>query len=115
MKRVLSRPNKRIEDLSPRPTKHKRNISVLSKSKTPKSVEEDQVIGLLQRPWRRIQREKQSQTVFVMAKRNYKIAAYLGLTRRAMKRFIVVLDTGAGSSFIRTSALSPDLQKLIKP
>ena len=32
-----------------------------------------------------------------------------------MKRFIVVLDTGAGSSFIHTSALSTDLQKLIQP
>ena len=50
-----------------------------------------------------------------MAKRNYKIAAYLGLSRKSTARFVVVLDTGAGSSFIRKSLLTHELQKSIQP
>ncbi len=53
--------------------------------------------------------------MFILAKRNYKVHAYLGLTSKRTTRFTVVLDTGAGSSFIRKDCLPPDVQKLIKP
>lgn len=40
-----------------------------------------------------------------MAKRNYKIHANIGLSRRHARRFTTVLDTGAGPSFIRKDVL----------
>lgn len=44
-----------------------------------------------------------------MARQNYKVYANLGVTRQSLAKFAVVLDTGAGSSFIRKSAISPKL------
>ena len=67
------------------------------------------LIGALQRPWRPIKRMKEPETIFIMARRNYKIAAYIGLTRSATSRFAAVLDTGAGSSFIRSSVIPTNL------
>lgn len=54
-------------------------------------------------------------TSFVMARQNYKNPAYIGLTWHATTRFIVVLDIGAGSSFIKHSLISNELQKHIWP
>ena len=73
------------------------------------------LIGALQRPWRPIKRMKEPETIFIMARRNYKIAAYIGLTRSATSRFAAVLDTGAGSSFIRSSVIPESMHKLIRP
>ena len=72
-------------------------------------------IGLLCRPWRRIRKEKEPGTIFILSRTNYKVHANLGITTKAMRRFAVVVDTGAGSSFIRKSALAPGMEKLIKP
>ena len=55
------------------------------------------------------------ETVFIMARRNYKIAAYIGLHKSSLARFVVVLDTGAGSSFIRQALIPESHRKLIKP
>ena len=75
----------------------------------------DKPIGILSRPWRRIINKKEPETVFVLAKRNYKVYAYLGLTKKSTNRYMVVLDTGAGSSFIRRNALPSEAWKLIRP
>lgn len=50
-----------------------------------------------------------------MARRNYKIEAYIGHTRRALKRYSVVLDTGAGSSFLKAALIPDELRHLIRP
>ena len=49
-----------------------------------------------------------------MARRNYKIHADIGLTRRATRRFVAVLDTGAGPSFIKRDALPDGIDDLIR-
>ena len=49
-----------------------------------------------------------------MAKRNYKIHADIGITRRATRRFVAVLDTGAGPSFIRRDVLPEDIGAFIR-
>ena len=55
------------------------------------------------------------ETVYIMARRNYKIAAYIGLHKSSLARFVVVLDTGAGSSFIRQALIPESYRKHIKP
>ena len=50
-----------------------------------------------------------------MARRNYKIAAYIGLHKFSLVRFIVVLDTRAGSSFIRQALVPESNRNHIKP
>ena len=54
-------------------------------------------------------------TVFVMVRRNYKVYANLGITRRQTRRYSMILDTGAGSSFIRKDVLHEKAWKLIRP
>ena len=51
----------------------------------------------------------------MLAKRNYKYHADIGLTRRHRRRFEAILDTGAGSSFIRKEALPEKKWSLIRP
>lgn len=58
-------------------------------------------IGFLHRPWIRVKRESHPEASFVFEKINYNIYANLGLKVRSTKRFVVTLDTGAGSRFIR--------------
>jgi len=72
-------------------------------------------IGFLQRPWRRVKRVTNPEAIFIMAKRNYKVYANIGQTQSMTKRFVTVLDTGAGSSFIRTDELPNRLREEIKP
>ena len=48
-----------------------------------------------------------------MARRNYKIHADIGLTRRATRHFVAVLDTGAVPSFIKRDALPDGIDDLI--
>jgi len=49
-----------------------------------------------------------------MAKRNYKIHADIGITRRFTKRFVAVLDTGAGPSFIKRNVLPHGINHLLR-
>jgi len=73
------------------------------------------LLGLLQRPWKRVTKFDEPETVFVMVRRNYKVYANLGITRRQTRRYSVILDTGAGSSFIRKDVLHERAWKLIRP
>lgn len=52
---------------------------------------------------------------FVMSRSNEKVYENLGFTRRSTCRYAVILDTGAGSSFIHKDALPKMKWKLIKP
>ena len=49
----------------------------------------------------------------MLARRNYKVYADLGISTRVTTRHLSVLDTGAGSSFIRRSDLPPNADKRI--
>ena len=79
------------------------------------STKTDFLCGLLQRPWRRVRRPTEPDTVFVMVRRNYKVYANLGITRRQTRRYSVILDTGAGSSFIRKDVLHEKAWTRIRP
>ena len=57
---------------------------------------------------------REPNTCFVLARRNYKAKVLLGKSRKSLIQQIVVIDTGAGSNFIRRDLLSEDLQKLLK-
>ena len=46
---------------------------------------------------------------------NYKIRAHIGTSRRALVQYVVVADTGVGSSFCKKGALSPEVLKTMKP
>lgn len=59
--------------------------------------------------------ENQKKNIFVLARQNYKIAAYLALTRHATTRVILILNTKAGLSCIRYSLIPYDLHKHIRP
>lgn len=49
-----------------------------------------------------------------MRKRNYKVYADIGINRPVLVPRLVVLDTGAGPSFIRASELRPeDLRQVV--
>lgn len=72
------------------------------------------ILGALLRPWRRVKRDRGPETIFVMARENHKIVAYLGLTRYAISRAIVVLDTEAGSGLIKYLLIPYELQKRIR-
>ena len=60
---------------------------------------------MLQRPWRRVKKLDELETVFVMVLRIYKVYANLDITLRQTRRYSVILDTGAGSSYIRNDVL----------
>lgn len=49
-----------------------------------------------------------------MSRRNYKVYANLGFTRRSTRRYAVILDTGEGSSFTRKDVLQTQWNR-IKP
>ena len=48
------------------------------------------------------------------AKRNYKIHANIGIARRSTNRFVAVLDTGAGPSFIKRDVLPNGIDHLLR-
>lgn len=50
-----------------------------------------------------------------MARQNYKVYANIGVTRKALTKFAIVLDTGAGSRFIRPAVIPDRLQRHIPP
>lgn len=47
-------------------------------------------VGMLQRAWQKIKMKSETETVFVLAKRNYKVYANAGLTRHAISRLLTV-------------------------
>ena len=49
-----------------------------------------------------------------LIRQNYKIRAYIGTSARALVQYITVLDTGAGSSFVKKEALSLEVLKTMK-
>ena len=72
-------------------------------------------IGFLRRPWQQVKSHDDPEAVFVLAKRNYKVYANIGLDTRHMTRFMTVLDTGAGSSFIRLGEIPHGMRDRIQP
>lgn len=56
-------------------------------------------VGHLSRPLRRFRNTFfELKTVFVMARRNFKVYDHIVFTRRSPCRYVVILDTGAGSN-----------------
>ena len=53
--------------------------------------------------------------MYILAKRNYKVYANVRMSTKNMQRFVAILDTGAGSSFIRQDELPQHMQKNIEP
>ena len=104
--RILTRPHARLSS-SPRSNNSTEN-DLWSNNNT-------NIIRYLQRPWRRIKKRHRPEAIFILAKRNYKVLANIGVTRRATQRFETILDTGAGSSFIRTNVLPDELLNKIRP
>ncbi len=75
-----------------------------------------QTAGILKRPWRRIRRaDFEKETVFVLARRNYKVHIDIGQDPSVMTRYAAILDTGAGSSFIKKSAIPLEYLKKMLP
>ena len=50
----------------------------------------------------------------LLSLQNYKIRAYIGTSAKALIQNITVLDTGAGSSFVKKEALSLEVLKTMK-
>ena len=75
----------------------------------------DPKIGVLQRPWRPRVDMLRPEAVFVMARQNYRVYAYLGPNHKHLTRVLSVLDTGAGSSYLRKGLLRNSLIENIKP
>ncbi len=73
-----------------------------------------QGIGILSRPFRPHVDWKSPQSVFVMTRQNYRVNAYIGVSGCSMTSFASVLDTGAGSSFIRKEILPTALLEQVK-
>lgn len=70
--------------------------------------------GLLQFPWRLVDKSDEQDPVFVMVWRHYQVYVNLALTRRQKRRYSVIFDTGTGSSFIRQDVLHEWAWKLMK-
>ncbi|PXF44214.1 hypothetical protein BWQ96_05995 [Gracilariopsis chorda] len=63
----------------------------------------------LKRPCRRyVCPERRTDYVLIMAHRNYKVYADIGLSKSLLSRRLAVLDTGAGPNFTRLSELDSD-------
>lgn len=54
-----------------------------------------------------------SEAIFVLAKRNYKLYANIGVTTCSTNRFVAILHTGAGSSFIGLNEIPRTMRKHI--
>ena len=72
-------------------------------------------VHTLERPWHRVRSDTAPEAVYVLARRNYKVHANIGETVRHTTRFVVVLDTGAASSFINLRDIPVDVRKRIMP
>ena len=71
-----------------------------------KPTEDTEALGELRRPWRLL-KSKIDGRVLMMAKRNYKIYADIGLQKQLLAKKVAVLDTGAGPNCVRESDLPP--------
>ena len=71
--------------------------------------------GIHQRPFRPIKKEENPERVYLMARRNYQINAYVGLTSKSLTRLTTVVDSGAGSNYIKKEVLPESLTKRIQP
>ena len=65
----------------------------------------DPPVWRIRRPWKRVTTPGNPTLVMVMARRNYKVYANIGVTVPLMQRMLAILDTGAGPNFIRRSEL----------
>ena len=77
-------------------------------------------LGTLRRPWRRstpslAKGVKNPETVPALSPRNYKVYADLGLSPSILVRQLTILDTGAGSNFVRVDTLPPGWEALVIP
>lgn len=70
--------------------------------------------GILKRPWRRVKKFDETEIVFVMVRRNYKIYTNIGFSKRSTKRWATILDTRSGPTFIRKAILHESVWNLIK-
>ena len=103
VKKILQRPHQII------PT------NPLSKNGEPDSPPNDRTgIGFLQRPWRRIRRNTELEAMYILAKRNYKVYANIWMSIKNMRRFVAILHTSAGSSFIGQDELPQHVNDNIK-
>lgn len=66
-------------------------------------------------PWRRITLGHSPDTVFALARRNYKVHADLGATDRTFQRYTAIIDNGAGTSFIRRSEVPKGATQRVVP
>lgn len=71
-------------------------------------------IEYLQRPWQRNKREVDLEAIYIFAK-DYKVYINIGITYTTKGRFATVLDTGAGSNFIRLDEIFHRLHDKIEP
>ena len=78
-------------------------------------VNRDPKIGILQRSWIPKFDKSCPEATFVMKRKNYRVYAYIGSGAHHLKRILAVLDTGAGSSFIRKRILPGEIIQKIKP
>lgn len=72
-------------------------------------------LPILKRPWRRIKKHDGPEPVFVTVRRNWKVCASIRFSRRTSKRFVTILNTVSGPSFIRKDALHGTTWNKIKP
>ena len=77
-------------------------------------------MGTLRRLWRLNNGiyspdEKAVETVCTLYRRNYKVYAVFGLTTSIIVRQLTILDTGAGSKFVRTDTLPKGWESLLEP
>ena len=67
------------------------------------------------RPWKRCVGRYKREQYMLLSRQNYKIRAYIGTSAKALIQYITVLDTGAGSSFVKKEALSLEVLKTMRP
>ena len=77
-------------------------------------------MGTLRRQWRlnngRFSPDDKTVEKFcTLSRRNYKVYADLGLTTSITVRQLTILDTGAGSNFVRTDTLPKGWESLLEP
>ena len=58
---------------------------------------------------------KNPETVLALSRRNYKVYADLVLSPSKLVRQLTILDTGAGSNFVRVDTLPPGWEALVIP
>ena len=72
-------------------------------------------MGIHQRPFKSVYKQETPDRVFLIARSNYQIDAYVGMKPRSLVRFTTVLDSGAGSNYIKKGLLPETLVRRIPP